>query len=118
MHKETLRTLDLEIYPLLETNIRASIWDASVMKIQDCKNLVKIWLPLMPTKPTSYYRHWIAALPRLSKLTIYTLSDFSTKWSPNIARDIFPASTELSSIRFETYFHETYRIILRNLDKL
>lgn len=117
-HKETLRVLDLEIYPLLETNICASIWDASVMKIKDCQNLVKIWLPLTPTKPTSYYRDWIAALPRLSKLTIYTVSDFSTKWSPNLARDIFPASTELSFIRFETYFHETYRIIRRGSDKL
>lgn len=114
LHKKTLRKLDLELHPILETNICASIWDASVMEIQDCKNLVKLWLPLTPTKPTSYYRDMIAALPRLSSLIISTARDFSAKWSPNLARDIFPVSTELSSIRFDTYSQETYRIIRRD----
>lgn len=115
-HKETLRILDLELYPILELNTRASIWAATVMDIiQECKNLVNLWLPITPltTKPTSYYRDLIATLPRLLNLVIYTASDFSTKWSPNLARDIFPASTELSSIRFDTYSHEIYRIIRR-----
>lgn len=113
-HKETLRTLDLEIYPILETNIDAMIWDVTfVMNIQDCKNLVELWLPLIPTRSAFDYRELIEALPRLSSLTIFTASDLSAKWSPNLALDIFPASSQLSFILFETYSHKTYRIIRR-----
>lgn len=116
-HKETVHTLDLEIYPLLEATVTASIWEGNVTCLQNCKNLVKLWLPLTPTRTISYYRNLIAALPRLSCLTIYTAFDFSAKWSPNLAADIFPASSSLSLIQCESYSHETYRIIRRDSKK-
>lgn len=112
-HKETLRTLDLELYPILRANLTAPIWEVNVLLIQNCKNLVKLWLPLMPNRITSHYRNVISALPRLSCLTIYTYMDLSAKWSPNLATDLFPASSELSKIEFETYSHEPYRVIRR-----
>lgn len=110
-HKETLRILDLEIYPILETTIDAMIWEVTfVMNIQDCKNLVELCLPLIPTRSAFDYRDLIEALPRLSSLTVFTASDLSAVWSPNL---VFPTSLQSSFIQFDTYSHDTYRVIRR-----
>lgn len=114
MHKETLSALDLELYPLLETNTEAMNWDTSfVLNLQDCKNLVELSLPLIPTRPTSYYRELIAALPRLSSLNVYSDIDLDTKWTPYLALHIFPVSSRLGSIVFKNYSLETFHIIRR-----
>lgn len=106
-HKETLTQLKLrESLSLHEAGLDLEQWHSDfVLKIAGCQKLADLSLPLaLNHLPSSSYnrQQWIARFPDLVTLTIYCElnDDLAANQNPDLALDLFLASTQLKYIRF------------------
>lgn len=102
LYKETLRALDLGQNLNLDSPIDRTMWDFHVVEaIQLCQVLVKLSLPLVSDKPPSYYRELAGCFPGLIGLTIYDGINNCSTWNPQVALQLFPASSKLRFVQFK-----------------